>query len=159
MAPTTVATYYTTPNTGYYYAGEAITFDGSGSHENDLINSGYTPEWVWDFNYSGNWTADSKTTTTSSTINYPYSEDGTYKVAVIYYSDDNLAGNMVTMTITIGPRTTYYYLKDHLGSVRMTIDAKGNMASFDNYYPFGETMPGLSSNTAIADAKYKLRHP
>ncbi|MCL4539828.1 MAG: hypothetical protein M1378_09595 [Bacteroidetes bacterium] len=74
---------------------------------------------------------------------------------------------MVVMTITIGPRTTYYYLskiprfagKDHLGSVRMTINSKGNVASYDNYYPFGETMPDLSSNTAIADAKYKLRHP
>ena len=38
----------------------------------------------------------------------------------------------------------------------MTIDAKGNVASYDNYYPFGEIMPGLSSNTAIADAKYKF---
>ena len=42
VAPTTVATYCTTPGTGYYYAGEAITFDGSGSHKKDLINSGYT---------------------------------------------------------------------------------------------------------------------
>ncbi len=83
-----------------------------------------------------------------------------------YWDNDGQAGNVVVMTVTIGPGPTYYYLskippragKDHLGSVRMTIDAKGNVASYDNYYPFGEIMPGLSSNTAIADAKYKLRH-
>lgn len=159
LLPTTLATYYTTPRSAYYYAGETIIFDGAASHDNDFINGGYTPKWVWDFNYktSESWATDpNKVTTTDTTITHSYSEDGTYTVAVVYYDNDGQAGNLYTMTITIGPRTTYYYLKDHLGSVRMTINAGGTVVSYDNFYPFGETMPGLSSNTAIADAKYKF---
>ncbi len=70
------------------------------------------------------------------------------------------------MTVTIGLVPTYYYLskiplragKDHLGSVRATIDEHGNRVGYDDYYPFGEIMPGRSSNSAIADAKYKFTY-
>ena len=40
--------------------------------------------------------------------------------------------------------TRYYYLKDHLGSTKMMVDASGTVASYDDYYPFGLTMPGRS---------------
>ncbi len=70
--------------------------------------------------------------------------------------NDCQPGNVVVMTVTIGLGPTYYYLKDHLGSVRATIDEKGNRVGYDDYYPFGEIMPGRSSNSAIADAKYKF---
>ncbi len=43
----------------------------------------------------------------------------------------------------------FYYLKDHLGSVRATINGHGNVAHYDDYYPFGLQMP---ERTEISDA-------
>jgi len=40
--------------------------------------------------------------------------------------------------------TRYYYLKDHLGSIKMMVDASGNVQSYNDYYPYGMTMPGRS---------------
>jgi RHS repeat-associated protein len=57
----------------------------------------------------------------------------------------------------------YYYLKDHLGSIRVTLKDNGSVAGYDDYYPFGlhnlsrrVGMPGRSYNTANthADQKY-----
>ena len=49
-----------------------------------------------------------------------------------------------------------YFLKDHLGSVRTTVDQSGNVDGYDDYYPFGLTMPGRSSNSANPNDKYKF---
>ena len=37
-----------------------------------------------------------------------------------------------------------YYLKDHLGSIRTTVDQNGAVDGYTDYYPFGKTMPGRS---------------
>ncbi len=50
----------------------------------------------------------------------------------------------------------YYYIKDHLGSVRMIIDKNGKVKAYDDYYPFGLVMPGRSMNMAMADERYKF---
>jgi len=49
-----------------------------------------------------------------------------------------------------------YFLKDHLGSVRTTVDQNGNVDSYDDYYPFGLVMSGRSSNVGNADDLYKF---
>ncbi len=49
-----------------------------------------------------------------------------------------------------------YFLKDHLGSVRTTVDQSGNVDGYDDYYPFGLTMPGRSSNSANPNDNYKF---
>ena len=49
-----------------------------------------------------------------------------------------------------------YYLKDHLGSVRTTVDQYGNVEGYDDYYPFGLIMPGRSSNSANPNDNYKF---
>jgi len=49
-----------------------------------------------------------------------------------------------------------YFLKDHLGSVRTTVDQNGNVDGYDDYYPFGLTMPGRSSNTGNPNDNYKF---
>jgi RHS repeat-associated protein len=41
----------------------------------------------------------------------------------------------------------YYYLKDHLGSIRVTLKDNGSVVGYDDYYPFGLQLPGRSSNT------------
>ena len=48
----------------------------------------------------------------------------------------------------------YYYIKDHLGDVRMIMDENGNPQVWDNYYPFGEEMPGLNTVNAGPDDRY-----
>ena len=38
----------------------------------------------------------------------------------------------------------YYYVRDHLGSVRATLNAEGDVVHYDDYFPFGLQMPGRS---------------
>jgi RHS repeat-associated protein len=42
-----------------------------------------------------------------------------------------------------------YYLRDHLGSVRVTINEASQVIHHDDYYPFGLSMPGRSMVTAV----------
>ena len=51
--------------------------------------------------------------------------------------------------------THYFYLKDHLGSIKMALNQMGGVDSYNDYYPFGMQMPGRNS-TASADARYKF---
>jgi len=49
----------------------------------------------------------------------------------------------------------YYFLKDHLGSIRVIIvDASGNVVAYDDYYPFGMVMPGRTQDTTSVDGSY-----
>ncbi|MBO6524387.1 MAG: RHS repeat-associated core domain-containing protein [Balneolaceae bacterium] len=48
-----------------------------------------------------------------------------------------------------------YFLKDHLGTVRATVDQSGNIDGYDDYYPFGQVMPGRSSNSSNPTDNYK----
>lgn len=50
----------------------------------------------------------------------------------------------------------YYYLKDHLGSIRAVVDEAGNIVSSDDYDPWGMILNGRSTNTAYINAKYKF---
>ena len=50
----------------------------------------------------------------------------------------------------------YYYLKDHLGSVRVTINDSGTAIGWDDYYPFGLQMPGRSWNQGNAHDDQKF---
>ena len=49
-----------------------------------------------------------------------------------------------------------YFLKDHVGSVRTTVDRNGNIVGRDDYYPFGLTMPWRSSNSSNPNDDYKF---
>jgi len=48
-----------------------------------------------------------------------------------------------------------YYLKDHLGNIRVTVDGNGDVVTADDYYPFGLQMPGRSYNIAMTSNLYK----
>ena len=48
----------------------------------------------------------------------------------------------------------YYYLKDHLGSTRVSVTTTGTVDSYFDYYPYGQLMDGRCG-TASADARYK----
>lgn len=49
-----------------------------------------------------------------------------------------------------------YFIKDHLGSTRTTVDQSGNVDGYDDYYAFGLAMPGRSSNSANPTDNYKF---
>ena len=44
-----------------------------------------------------------------------------------------------------GTTETYYYLGDHLGSVRAIVDGEGNVAERNDYYPFGAQHAGATT--------------
>ena len=53
-----------------------------------------------------------------------------------------------------GSISHYYYLKDHLGDIKMILNSSGGTDSYNDYYPFGEQMPGRNQ-TGAADGRYK----
>jgi RHS repeat-associated protein len=56
--------------------------------------------------------------------------------------------------VKVAKKTTkrYYYLKDHLGSIKMTVDTTGNnIVGYDDYYPYGALM---RSSISSADGRY-----
>jgi len=60
------------------------------------------------------------------------------------------------LVVTYQPMKKYFYLKDHLGNIRVTIDENGDVKGYNDYYPFGLQMPGRSMNTALNYALYKF---
>jgi RHS repeat-associated protein len=48
----------------------------------------------------------------------------------------------------------YYYVKDHLGNIRVTLQQNGNLASARDYYPYGETLRAYT--TAGVGDRYQL---
>ena len=65
-----------------------------------------------------------------------------------------IAGGEIIGNLAGGGRR--YFLKDHLGSVRTTVDRNGNIVGRDDYYPFGLAMPGRSSNSSNPNDDYKF---
>jgi len=56
----------------------------------------------------------------------------------------------------LGETNKFYYLKDHLGSVRITVAQNGSIASYDDYDPWGLQLGGRCGNSGDANAKYKF---
>jgi RHS repeat-associated protein len=63
--------------------------------------------------------------------------------------------NIGQVKVVSASPTRYYYLKDHLGSIKVTVDASGNAVGWDDYYPYGAQM-NLRCQTASADGRYKF---
>ncbi len=49
----------------------------------------------------------------------------------------------------------YYYIKDHLGSIRITIDETGNVVNAQDYYSFGGILRSYITG-ALNDERYKF---
>jgi RHS repeat-associated protein len=50
----------------------------------------------------------------------------------------------------------YYYLKDHLGSIRVVVNETGDIVSSDDYDPWGMILEGRSTDNNYHNAKYKF---
>jgi RHS repeat-associated protein len=51
---------------------------------------------------------------------------------------------------------SYYYIKDHIGNIRVTINEGGNIMGKDDYYPFGLRMAGFSYNRGMPESHLKF---
>ncbi len=67
-------------------------------------------------------------------------------------------GNDLIGQVNLTPTSLnrYYYLKDHLGSIRATVDGTGTVTSYDEYYPFGMVMDGRSYVSGGVDTRLKF---
>ncbi|XWN37316.1 MAG: N-acetylmuramoyl-L-alanine amidase [Balneola sp.] len=80
----------------------------------------------------------------------------------IYQADTLLFHNILAGADIIGNHKNgarKYFLKDHLGSVRTTIDESGEVVGYSDYYPFGLLMPtrnGRSGSLTEEADKYKF---
>jgi RHS repeat-associated protein len=52
--------------------------------------------------------------------------------------------------------TRFYYLKDHVGSVRVIVNASGNRVAHTDMDPFGYEMPGRVQDSSSVDGRYKF---
>ncbi|WP_409029388.1 RHS repeat domain-containing protein [Gracilimonas sediminicola] len=93
----------------------------------------------------------------STDVHYVRGIDG--QVLAVYNNDNLEYHNVFAGSEMVGSydrSQRRYFLKDHLGSIRTTVDQYGNVDGYDDYYPFGKIMPGRSSNSAnpADDFKY-----
>ena len=151
IPPTSGGAYYC----GTQKVGYTVYFQGLG-YDNDSQNGGQTPYYRWDFDSDYEFSHD--LTTTSWLVSHTYTEAGKHIVGVQYVDDDGQEGGVYVFEITIESDSLrrYYYLKDYLGSIRVTVDAQGVVKGYDDYDPWGMVLDGRSSNTANVNDKYKF---
>jgi RHS repeat-associated protein len=102
--------------------------------------------------------ADGKTEAVNwngSTSNYTYNIWGDENIGQIRITGAYQTGQPGPPVFVVS-WNRYYYLKDHLGTVRMTVDAAANVVSYDDYYPYGMQMPTRSLASSNEDARYKF---
>lgn len=82
--------------------------------------------------------------------------------AIVDKSNDNIITHNIFGNDMIGQidrvnttLTRYYYLKDHLGSIKMRVTSNGAVDGWDDYYPFGSIMNGRSYTSGL-NVKYKF---
>ncbi|MAO63620.1 MAG: hypothetical protein CL666_01335 [Balneola sp.] len=79
----------------------------------------------------------------------------TYELELTVWNSYGSDSESIQVTV-VRDYESYYYLKDHLGTVRTTINDQGNVVGYDDYYPFGLAMPGRSSNSGNPNDTYKF---
>jgi RHS repeat-associated protein len=114
------------------------------------------------FEYDVNGSRVRNTVSGSSDNFYFNGADGKTEVVCLSASSTNLTYNILggggdnigQVNVLNKATKRYYYLKDHLGSIKMTVDTTGNnIVGYDDYYPYGALM---RSSTSSADGRYKF---
>lgn len=123
------------PVTEYRTNGAALTYsyDANGNRIQKLEDTTTT----WYFNDAA-WKTD--VIETSSSLYATYN----------LWANDNV-GQVKRSGTTL---TRYYYLKDHLGDMKVTVNSSGGVDSYFDYYPFGQLMDSRNQ-TGSADGRYK----
>lgn len=95
---------------------------------------------------------------------YINGKDGETEAISLAPSCDNVVYNVladgekvaqVDWNCSTGSFSHYYYLKGHLGDVKMTVDAGGDVVGYGDYYPFGVTILGRPK-VSSADEEYQF---
>jgi len=140
------------PGRIYFYSGETVTFSAAGSYDQD--EDGYSItyyEWYVDGAYKAGGSSK-RIWTTSFSVS---SGQTTVHIKLRVRDDENNWSEQTTSYTVKAKPGRVYYLKDHLGSVRTSVDENGHVIGYDDYYPFGLTMPGRSSNSGNPNDNYK----
>jgi RHS repeat-associated protein len=101
-------------------------------------------------------------TGSSPTYNYTFPSLGSGESQKSYQIElrvRNTSGAYHATTITVTLKRApdrYYYVKDHLGSVRLTLGEDGGIVSWNDYDPWGLTLAGRSGVVGSADARYQF---
>ena len=134
-------------------AGQLMTFSGSTSYDPDGGGINYY-WWYVDgvLKHSGSYA--SSFSWNQSSVAGGATKD-TYSLMLKVRDNEN-STKTKTITITVLAEERNYFVTDHLGNVRATVDQSGAVIGYDDYYPYGQVMPGRSSNTANANDIYKF---
>jgi|GEM_PF-2061216 len=152
-----VAVQTSDPSQNWFFESESVVFSSS-SYDPD----GYIAERKWYIN--GVYQSASTTLSrcfvlfgTTGTSCYQLGSGATSVSIKLEVKDNAGEWRSSTVSYTIrAEKARRYFVTDHLGSVRTTVDRDGNVLGHDDYYPFGLAMPGRSVNTANPDDNYKF---
>ena len=115
------------------YYGEEVLFDAKGSY--DPEGDALVFSWYEGTSYLGGGTLYEHTAALS----------GAEEVIRLEVSDGQLT-SVAEVVLELSDRSGwYYYVSDHLGSVRATVDETGAVVGYSDYYPFGLELPGRTS--------------
>ena len=163
-----VADFDPEPDRSWFYHAENIVFS-SDSYDPD--GGGITGYWwyikiggatYWTYKYGGTsateYAACFELDQTGTTSNGCIGLGSATTVSIwlkVRDNEYNYSNHQVTYTIK-EHKGRKYFVKDHLGSVRTTVNRDGNVLGYDDYYPFGLAMPDRSNNTANPNDDYKF---
>ncbi len=160
------------PNRTWFYNEEQVEFNGTGSHDNDEGGNSITA-YAWSVYVNGALqSVPGGISTSQSTLTLCFDSSvaigsvsngcmgtggTTVRARLVVTDDEGDTDDVYTAYLSIrAPAARRYFLTDHLGSVRATVDEDGYIIGADDYYPFGLAMPGRSSNSANPNDNYKF---
>ena len=157
-----VAVLTSTPNQTWFYNLEEVVFSSSNSYDPDqgdyIINTQYYVNGSSVGTYSG-------TSSVTRCFALNGSLDGdcielsagatTVTVGVRVKDNHGIWSTTVSTTYTIQEhKGRTYFITDHIGNVRATVNRDGNILGYDDYYPFGKVMQ--ANNNANPNDNYKF---
>jgi len=156
LNPTAVIT--TDPDGTVFYNGDPVLLSG----ENSTANCGSINQYRWRVRpVGGSYTTIYQGSSPTYNYTFPLLQDGesekSYDIELRVRNSSGLFGYAYKSVTVKHSHDSYYYLTDHLGSVRVTVDERGDPVSWDDYYPFGLQMPGRSQQqygSPLTDVKY-----
>lgn len=141
-----VAVIATDPVAPVFYSGEPALLDASGSY----ANCGNLYQYRWRVRGpGGSWITlyQGSQSTYMHTFELSVGHSEQIYDLELRVRDTNNRSHTQTITVTVTRENkSLYYLTDHLGSVRVTVNERGDVAGWDDYYPFGLQMPGRTQN-------------
>ena len=156
LNPTAVMT--TEPDGTVFYNGDPVLLSG----ENSTANCGSINQYRWRVRpVGGSYTTIYQGSSPTYNYTFPLLQDGesekSYDIELRVRNSSGLFGYAYKSVTVKHNHDSYYYLTDHLGSVRVTVDERGDPVGWDDYYPFGLQMPGRSQQqygSPATDVKY-----